>query len=127
MAYTTDNRIDPRPEVRTGPTYVKTEKSSGAGWLIAGIVIVAAIVGVMLLAPFDRTVTTTTTANPPAVENNVTVQPPAETAPSTTKMDSQPAAKTAPAAQPATPAAPAIEPAPAAGQPAQPAAPAANQ
>ncbi len=55
MTYTTEDRTDPRPEVRNGPTYVSTEKSSSAVWLIAGILVVAAIIGVMMLAPFDRT------------------------------------------------------------------------
>ena len=118
MTYSTDNRTDPRPEVRTGPTYVNKVRSNTAGWLIAGIVIVAAIIAMLMLAPFNRTVTTTDGTTTPKVENNVNVQPPATTAPSTTNVETQPAPQTT---APATPTAPAAVPPAATAQPAAPA------
>lgn len=84
------------------------EKSNAAVWLIGGIVVVAAIVAFILLAPPDRTAVAPTA---PQVDNNVTVTPPAVPPVTPPAQPVEPAP-----AQPGTP--PAAEPAPA--QPATP-------
>ena len=89
------------------------ERSSTALWVIAGAVIVLTVIGFMVWGGSSTPVTTTTA---PQVENNVTVAPKAEPAPSTTTtMDAQP-----PVTAPAT----TITPAPAVTPPATPPAPA---
>lgn len=111
MAYNTDNRKEP------SRGYMP-EKSSSAMWLIAGVVIVLAIIGLMVWGGSSTPVSTTTA---PSVENNATVTPSTPTTPApadTTKMDAQPPAD-APATTTVTPApaetptAPATTPAPA--------------
>ena len=110
MAYNTDTTTE--ASRRSVPL---PDRSSSGLWVIAGIVIVLAVIGMMVWGGSTIPVTTTTL---PQVENNVTVAPPAEPAPSTTTtMDAQPPVK-APATTTITPA-PAETPPAAAPAPAQ--------
>ena len=96
MAYKTDNTNEASRRSRPLP-----ERSLSALWVIAGIVIVLAVIGLMLWGG-STTPDTTTTA--PQVENNVTVAPSPQPAPSTTMTkDAQPPVE-APATTTITPA-----------------------
>ena len=112
MAYSTENRAEPTRI--TEPTRIVDKRFSTTGWLIAGAVIVAAIIGYMI---FGHSTSPLSTSATPPVQNNVTVGQPAPSTPTT--MDAQPAGQApsttitpapAPAVAPATPEAPATKP-----------------
>ena len=102
MAYNTDNPNEARSRYLPG-------RSSSALWLIAGIVIVLAVIGLMM---WDGSATPVTTTTAPQVENNVTVAPPLPAPSTTTTMDAQPPVE-APAATTIAPAPAETAPAPA--------------
>ena len=82
MAYQTENRTEPTGVVDR----IDDKRSSTVGWLIAGVIAVAAIVGYVIFGQSTSPVTTSTT---PQVENNVTIEQPAPS--TTTTQDALPA------------------------------------
>ena len=108
MTYSSDNQTDNHNE---RIHQVGVEKSSGVVWLIAGIVVVLAIIG---LISWDQTSgPVAPTATTPQVENKVNIEPPTLPVPdNTTTMDAQPPAD-APATTTVTPTPAEVPPAPA--------------